>query len=291
MSIEIYQEPEAGGPILRAFRRIPLLLRAVVIGFFVMQFGVTVWQLLARTNVMTTPALPWSSAAALAFLFAYWKYFGGAGWPRATAETRRLSLRAHPIAPRAGAWVWIAALAGLAFTLALHFLSLRFVNLPPEALSLLPRGLDIPPHTLWISMVMVAVVAGVCEEAGIRGYLQTPLESRYGVIPAILASSIVFTLMHFNRELGVAFAIPIFISAIWYGALTAAANSIIPMVFVHIALDLALLGYHDVLNGPIPAPFAETGADVSMQINAAVAGVAGVVLIVSIWRAARLTRR
>lgn len=286
-----YREGETSSTILRGWRKIPLIVRAPVVGFAVMTLGVEVWRTLATLNIRILPEAPWASGTMLAFLALYWRYFSGRFWPRATAQTRRLSMRAHRLAPAARPWVLAAAIVGLAFTVSVHFLSLRFVDLPPDALSLIPRGVDLPWQTLWVSVLMISVVAGVCEEIGIRGYIQTPLESRYGVAAAVLISSTIFTLIHFNHQFGVALALPIFLSALWYGALTAAANSILPMVAIHVALDIVLISYHDVLQGPVPTPFRSTGHNDEFMLNATTVGVLAVVLAVLIFVVAVMTRR
>ena len=271
---------------LRLTDKIPVLIRAPIVGFVVMSLGVFAWQILGRTNIVTTPAVPWSTPATMVVLWFYFQYLNGRGWPAVTSTTRRNNLRANTVNPSLMPLVVTASLLGLAFTLSLHFLSLRIVELPPEALTFRPQGLDLPWWTLWISVIMASVVAGVCEEAGIRGYLQTPIERKYGAIVAVLISAAVFTAMHFNRELGVALALPIFVSALWYGALTSVANSIVPMIFIHIALDVFLISYHDLLKGPVPLHMSQTGIDTAFIVNAAGSIVLAFLLIFMIRRIA-----
>ncbi len=280
------EQPGSSTPIEPAFLRItgkiPILLRAPVVGFLVMTVGVFSWQILTRVNVETSPSVPWSTPATAIVLWFYFQYLNGRGWPAITSSARRISLRANRVDARVLPKVIAASLTGLAFTISLHFLSLRIVELPPEALVFTPQGLNLPWWTLWISIIMASVVAGVCEEAGIRGYLQTPIEHKHGAVLAVLVSAAVFTAMHFNRELGIALALPIFISALWYGALTSAANSIIPMIFIHIALDIFLIGYHDLLKGPVPLHVSQTGIDLMFIVNAGGAAILGILLIILI---------
>jgi len=289
------EQPGSSTPIEPAFLRftgkIPVLLRAPMVGFFVMTVGVFAWQILARANVETSPSIPWSTPATAIVLWFYFQYLNGKGWPKVTSSARRISLRANRVDTRVLPMVVAASLIGLAFTISLHFLSLRIVELPPEALVFTPQGLNLPWWTLWISLIMASVVAGVCEEAGIRGYLQTPIEQKHGVVVAVLVSAAVFTAMHFNRELGIALALPIFISALWYGALTSAANSIVPMIFIHIALDIFLIGYHDLLKGPIPKHIGQTGIDLMFVVNAGGAAILGILLINLINRILKENRK
>lgn len=282
-------EPSATGVFIRFFRYVPTVVWAPVLGFAVMTVGVFAWQILARVNVLTSPSIPWSTPLTAIFLWVYFRYFGGAWWPRSTQNFRRGCLRANPLKPALRSLVIATAVAGLGFTLSLHFLSLRLIDLPPDALSFTPKGLDIPWWTLWVSVIMASIVAGICEEAGIRGYLQSPVERRHGAVPAVILSALVFTVMHFNRELGIALAVPFFISALWYGALTSLANSIIPMIFVHISLDIVLIGYHDLLRGPLPQPFQQSGPSAGFIANGIVALAFAGLLIYLLLRLKRLT--
>lgn len=281
--------PSTKAGFIRIFKYIPTVVWAPVLGFAVMTVGVFAWQILAQLNVLTTPSIPWSTPLTAILLWAYFRYFGGNWGPRSTQDFRRACLRANPLAPHIRRTVVATAVAGLGFTLSLHFLSLRLIDLSPDALSFTPRGLDIPWWTLWVSVIMASIVAGVCEEAGIRGYLQTPIERRHGAIPAVLLSAFVFTVMHFNRELGVALAVPFFLSALWYGALTSLANSIIPMILVHISLDIALIGYHDLLSGPLPQSFQQSGPSLGFIANGLVFLFFSGLLIHLLLRLKRLT--
>jgi membrane protease YdiL (CAAX protease family) len=46
---------------------------------------------------------------------------------------------------------------------------------------------------------MSALVAGFCEEAAFRGYMQGPIERRYGPVVAILATGIAFGFAHLSH--------------------------------------------------------------------------------------------
>ena len=73
---------------MNLWQRIPLVVRAVVIGFAVSTVGVGVW-----VAVISTVPAPWSIGLMAILLWAYWKYFGGTGWPTSTASYRRESRR------------------------------------------------------------------------------------------------------------------------------------------------------------------------------------------------------
>jgi membrane protease YdiL (CAAX protease family) len=60
-------------------------------------------------------------------------------------------------------------------------------------LSSSPQGL--------IAVVASLALAGVCEEFAFRGFLQNALNRRYSFIPAVIVSSFVFGLFHFDPQL------------------------------------------------------------------------------------------
>ena len=49
-----------------------------------------------------------------------------------------------------------------------------------------------------ISFVRVCILAPICEELLMRGFILAGLESAYGALPALLISAAIFALLHFN---------------------------------------------------------------------------------------------
>jgi hypothetical protein len=88
---------------------------------------------------------------------------------------------------------------------------------------------------------MSSIVAGVVEEAAFRGYMQAPFEERYGPGWAILATTMVFVLVHIPGRPGVSYA-DLFLVA-WasvnYGILTYLTRSILPGLLLHASGNLA----------------------------------------------------
>ena len=56
------------------------------------------------------------------------------------------------------------------------------------------------PQGLLILIVAFSL-AGVCEEFTFRGFLQTAVNRRYSFVPAVLVSSLAFSLIHFDLQL------------------------------------------------------------------------------------------
>jgi hypothetical protein len=145
---------------------------------------------------------------------------------------------------------------------------------------------------------MASIVAGVTEEAAFRGYMQGPIERRYGLAVAVLVTGTFFGLLHFpTHPAEVIWMLPYYIavSAV-YGGLTWAANSILPALVLHTVGDVVVLTRWWLTErpewqiGPAPPSLVwESGID-SHFILAATASVAFVVATTVAYRAVRRLR-
>ena len=223
------------------------IITAVVVGVAVLIGGNLPWAGfgpvggLYALNLRRGSAVPWAILPMLLYLWAYWGFIGGRWGAANDAANRRASLRANPLTPA----VWGASLVagGLGFgaLIALLALAARLVRLPASGPMVTPA--DMPVLTAVLLLVMQSVVAGVSEEAAFRGYMQSPIERRYGVAVAVLASGVTFGALHFGNHPGdVLLMLPYYVavSAV-YGGLTWAADSILPAVVLHSAGDVAVL--------------------------------------------------
>jgi membrane protease YdiL (CAAX protease family) len=122
-----------------------------------------------------------------------------------------------------------------------------------------------PAWTVWGIVFGVSLTAGVSEEAGLRGFLQGPLERRYGLWPAVLLTGVVFWVIHLGHDwvglphlffhVGVSVAL---------GALTSFTGSIRPAVIVHTVADMIIQPLYvfrpaGVWEALTARPIAETG--------------------------------
>jgi membrane protease YdiL (CAAX protease family) len=244
--------------IIRFWRRIPVLIRAIVLGFLVSTVGVFAWQVI----LVIIPA-PWSLVVMGGVLWLYWKYFSGSWWPKATAEARRTNFRATKLS--AGVWKWglIAAMLVVVVIESGFVVTFRILEFPAEAWA---SGYDFsaaPLWLVWLFIIMSAMVAGICEEVGFRGYGQVPLEKRYGPGVAITIVSIMFLLVHLNQPWAppVLFHLVVF-SALW-GILAYASGSLIPGIISHTVADIFNFSYWwtDVAGTFDERPIFETGID------------------------------
>lgn len=215
------------------------ILRAVAGGIGVLLAGNLPWAaLFAPLNLRFVNRVPWAVVPMGAYLWMYWKYTtGGIGsremavWRRDHARANRVPSAVWPIARLTGAM-------GFAAIIAFVRVMARIVTLPTSAPITKPLGM--PPASMFILLVMGSVVAGLTEEVAFRGYMQTPLERRFGLAAAVLISGVTFGVLHFpNHPRHVLVMLPYYIAVTAvYGGITSAANSILPALVLHAAGDV-----------------------------------------------------
>ena len=182
------------------------IVSAVLLGVAVLLAGNVPWGGIpglpgfASLNLRFATAVPWAIVPMGLYLWIYWRFISGAIGPRDSAEWRRSNLRAHSVPGDIWGPAVLAGFLGFGALLALLAVMQRVVNLPDSPPAPTPAGM--PFITLFLLLVMASIVAGVTEEAAFRGYMQTPIERRYGVVAAILVNGAMFGLLHFPNHPG-----------------------------------------------------------------------------------------
>ncbi|HEX8726061.1 MAG TPA: CPBP family intramembrane glutamic endopeptidase [Gemmatimonadaceae bacterium] len=269
--------------------RIPVPIRALVLGLLAAAAGTYPWAWLAGTNLRVLPSVPWGPAVMAVYLWLYWRYATGRGWPASTSVARRDHARVRPVDGSVWPLALVAGIVGLWCSVSLLRLIGRFVAISSPATGDVAR---LSPLTLLAFALMGALVAGVAEEIGFRGYMQRPLEQRYGPVAAILIVGVVFGLAHGSHTYWTLALMPYYLAvAAVYGALAYLTNSIIPSLVLHAggdALDaLMSLGGGGSVVQQAAAPHAGVGAGTAVAINLVVLAATG---LASIWACRELAK-
>ena len=256
-------------PLPRAslWSRVLPVVRAAFVGLLVMGVGVQSWSLLAiiglRLGVAWIPL-----AAAPVLLAVYWTFFSGSlFWP-ATKAVRRENFRETALS--SATWTW--GLAGaLLFVIAFQsaiFTVFRLFSYPAEQFTPPSYVAQVPTALLWPLVVMASLVAGICEETGFRGYMQRPLESRYGPAAAIGITSLLFIVAHLNQAWIGALFVPGLFASVMLGMLAYASRSLIPSMIGHAVMDVFNFGYWwwQLLGTYNQRPISETGIDLNFLV-------------------------
>jgi membrane protease YdiL (CAAX protease family) len=272
------------------------ILAAIGIGVLVLLAGNMPFSILRAWNLQIGTVVPWAILPAALYLWAYWRFIAGRWGAAGSAAMRRQNLRANKLSLRLWAASLGAGLIGFGSLIALLVVAARLVRLPASSPIVTPP--DMPVITALSLLVMASIVAGVTEEAAFRGYIQGPIERRYGLPLAVLVSGTLFGLLHFpTHPADVLWMLPYYIavSAV-YGGLTWAANSILPALVLHAAGDIVVLtrwwltGRPEWQIGPALPPLVREGGVDSQFVLTAMAATAFVVATAIAYRALQKLR-
>jgi membrane protease YdiL (CAAX protease family) len=217
---------------------LPVIVRAIVLGWVLLTIGSTVTFLPLFGNLKFHPEIPWAFPMTLVILALYGAYFSGWGPPAATRDARKKLGRA--LLPSARIWraAAPAILFGIIALVAMRLLLPSLIPVRPPSVSISLSSYPLP--TVIGALLSIAVIAAVTEEMAFRGYMQRPLEEAYGIIPAVLIVGIMFWVAHFNHGITITH-LPFQMSAsIALGLLAYLTRSLIPAMIAHGAADMLL---------------------------------------------------
>ncbi len=260
---------------VRVWRKIPVILRALLIAELISDIGDLPPGGLMMANLRFWPSVPWLLPATALWLWLFWRWMNGAGWPKSTAESRRRDMRARPLSARVWRWSLLAGGLGLVSTMAFALLLARFADVPRDAYKLPVNFSALPLWTVISILLAISVSAGVVEEVAFRGYLMSPIARRHGWPVAILISGLMFFVAHLNHSYITFAHLPFFlaVSAV-HGLLVYRTGSILPSVVLHAVADFLFIPLQYGLIGNLHAePVWRTGVD-----SAFLACLAGVVV-------------
>jgi len=269
----------------RFWMKVPLVVRSVLSGFGVNTLGVGIWVLLV-TNI----PVPWSIVAMGSILILFWMYFNGMWNPSNTQAFRRFCSR--QISLKRPVWIWGLAAAfflflflnsGLIFTF-------RIVEFQPEIFKTSRYLDDLPAWTAWSVIIMASLVAGICEEIGFRGYMQAPLEQKYGPVVGISITSVVFVVVHLHQAWAGGILVQIFVISFMIGYLAFATNSLLPGIIAHSIFDIINFSYwwSNVIGTFERKPVSITGVDNHFIITVIVLLLSTILFIVAIRKLLKL---
>ena len=216
---------------------LPLLLRAVIVGMLIVEVGSTLSVIPLIGNLKFHPEVPWALPATLVILAFYRAWLAGWGAPSSTREARRLNARTGPVS---GA-MWGAAVPVIASGV-IMLLLLRLAGpyvVPLAAPSVKINLAAYPLVSVAGGLAAIALGAAVVEELGFRGYMQRPLESRYGVVPALLLTGVMFWVAHLP-DVTVTHLPGQMLASVVFGLLAYFTRSLWPAMLAHALADLVL---------------------------------------------------
>jgi membrane protease YdiL (CAAX protease family) len=208
---------------------------ALGVSFAITAVGQGLWGAMAIVNAKLTPAVPWSALLMPAVLAGLGLFLAGRTRPRRGAAARRALTPLAPVSR--AAWTWSLA-AGAASVVALAGLWSVFGALVRTAPNLLPDTHSLPLWTA-IPMLLVSIVAApLTEELAFRGYALGLLRRHFGVISALVISSLMFAAAHLTQGLYPTKLVVYFLFGLGLAALVWRTGSLLPAMAVHSFGDL-----------------------------------------------------
>ena len=249
--------------ITRLWQRLPVILRAIVLAELITDVGGLVPDLLMLANLKLSPAIPWLLPTTAFWLWLFWLYLNGKGWPQSTSQSRARDLRARILPGRVWLWSLLAGGSAMVSVVSFAFLTTRLANIPRDAFKLPINLATYPVWTVVSVLLVISVVAGVVEEAAFRGYLISQIQRRHGWTMAILISGVMFFVSHLGHAYVTLAFLPFFlaVSSI-HGLLVYLTRSILPSVVLHSVADLITIPIQYGLIGHLSVvPVWESGID------------------------------
>jgi len=244
--------------------RLPLIIRAVITGSLVSGLGVGVWNVLFSSLRSAWAILPMTGC-----LWVYCKYFSGSWLPKNNTSFRRENFRATRLQPAVWKWGLIAAALFVVIVQASFVVTFRLLDFPAAKFTADYKIVDsFPLWQAWLIIIMSSIVAAICEEAGLRGYMQQPLEKRYGPIIAIVITSVAFTATHLGHTWAAPILPHIFFASVLLGILCYRTGSLIPGILGHAILDIFdySIWWTDITGGFTKQTIFKTGIDLHFVI-------------------------
>ena len=243
-------------------------------------------------NIQYFNVVPWAVPLVAIYMWYFWRHLQGFGPPQDSSEQRRMLMRANPLSGIVWFWSLLAGTLGIvALVAGLRFAN-RMVALPEQVL---PDLSQVPRNTMFVLLLASAPVAGIIEEIAFRGYMQKPIEEKYGLLVAILITGTMFAVAHLDFTF-VLWPYYVLVAAI-YGTVTYLTNSILPAIVLHTSgntfsnFDLWLHGRAEWQAGSGQSTLIwESGVDHAFWMTGLFLLVATLVTVMAYLQLARVTR-
>ncbi len=227
---------------LRLWGRLPVIVRGIVIGQLILAVGGFLPGVLLLVNLKLSPNIPWFVPLTAIWLWLFWQYLNGRGWPQATEQSRRQDLRARRLSGRVWLWSLFAGALGMVSVMGLVFVTSRFAELPQEAYQAPFDVSAYPPWTVFSIFLSIAAVAGVVEEAAFRGYMLSQIQRRHGWLVGIVMVGLMFFVSHFSHAYATIAFLPFFlVYSVLHGLLVYLTRSILPSMVLHAVADFIVV--------------------------------------------------
>ncbi|MBI3675664.1 MAG: CPBP family intramembrane metalloprotease [Proteobacteria bacterium] len=217
-----------------------VLAKATFSGIAVAGLSLVVWNGLLIGALRNPQWWTWIVPVMAAVLVGTAAYLRWGTWPKSGRVFRREGLRFNRVPLKTILFSLVAGWSTMIAGFCVYVAHRSLLGMGGEVPITLPHA---PFALLLPGLLMGAFVAGCTEEVAFRGFMQRTLEKRFGVVPAILFSGLVWGLFHtnhsyFGEEIVVWLGIFLSVAAM-LGTFAYRTNSVIPGILVHSGFDAA----------------------------------------------------
>ncbi len=155
-------------------------------------------------------------------------------------ERKKSPLRALGLRPIQGKHF----LAGMALGVLLAFVTLAlsaFTGIIAYDGTGVSRSGPAPVALSFAALLLMTFFVGFGEETFFRGCLQTLLVDKYGVVPGLMASSVIFTLLHISNSMSLVYVLLVFAAALALGTLFIVTRSLYVSIGFHFLWDFLII--------------------------------------------------
>ncbi len=218
-----------------------LITKTVILGLIVSAIGI--WAPVALLIFLPGIAgiLAWMAFMALFVTFMSGKW----GWKTTQSSRARLfrSDTTSTMTMREIAIGLILAALFVVFGQSAAMVTFRLTPYPYEAFTANTNYEALSPTMVWVMIILSALGAAVYEEIGFRGYMQVPLEGRYGLLKTNILVSVVFMLLHLNQLWAPPLLPWLFVLSFMFGVIAYVTRSLWYAILAHFILDIFNFGY------------------------------------------------
>jgi membrane protease YdiL (CAAX protease family) len=219
----------------KLWKKIPAFVRGPVVGIAVLLAGLQPAGILLKMNLTQETPIPWSLVPVAIWLYFVMRWLGGWGFPAANGSRRAELLRAHKLRTELRKPTWISSVLLAVVIISMSVLSYGSQTFDFSQFGLITLILEAPPGMALASILALAAMSGLIEEAAFRGYMQRILEDSYSPGVSIAIVAVIFAIVHPQPPV---FVLVFAVGASGWGIVAFLGGSIRPLIVVHALVDL-----------------------------------------------------
>ncbi len=213
------------------WKKVPVLIRAILSGLAVSLSLIIPWGAMFQANIAGNINIPWCVVAIAIYTLFWWRFVNK--WLKKKETSQKKENTTAQIS-----WGWAFLIGGLV-TAGLYILLLLTMQVFKLDTA---KGFDfskISTLSFFLYALAGSAVAAFAEETGYRGYMQQILLGKYRFIPAVCIVAVVFASGHLINPNAVYFLLLYIIASVNYSFIVKTTSSLVPVIILHFLVNFA----------------------------------------------------